>query len=182
MYVVGTIVFRTTGMFWCPNEVCSQTSVLCVHFTSEIMCPVGWDHLLRFSGHKKSSCWRFDINLWSKLTEFRMRGPFQVHYLKTLSTDKTISCRRVLLEGPAVARLVEERKPFTEIENSSPRSQQPTSRTYTKTLINIRQHNYFIIRGYMFRPFKGSSSGFLTDRVNRCCVHVHVGIPICLHR
>ena len=25
---------------------------------------------------------------------------------------------------------------------------------YSKTLIDIHQHNYFIIRGYMFRPFK----------------------------
>jgi len=33
----------------------------------------------------------------------------------------------------------------------------------TKTLINIRQHNYFIIRGYMFRLLKRSSSGLLTD-------------------
>jgi len=180
MYVVGTIVFRTTGTFRCPNEVCSQTSVLRVHFTSEFMCPIGWDYFLRFSGHKKSSGSRFDINRWSKLTEFRMRGPFQVHYLKTFSTDKAILCRWVLLEGSAVARLVKARKPFIEVEISSPRSQQPTSRTYTKTLINICQHNYFIIQGYMFRPFKLSSLGLLIDWVNRCCVHV--GIPMCLHR
>jgi len=32
----------------------------------------------------------------------------------------------------------------------------------------------------MFRPFKRSSSGLVTDWVNRCCVHD--GIPICLHR
>ena len=132
MYVVGTIVFRTTGTFRGLNEVRSQTAVLRVRFTSEFMCPIGWDHL-RFSGHKKSSCSRFDINLWSKLTKFRMCGPFQVHYLKTLSTDKAISCRRVLLEGSAVARLVEARKPFIEIEISSPRSQEPTSRTYLLT-------------------------------------------------
>jgi len=32
----------------------------------------------------------------------------------------------------------------------------------------------------MFRPFlKQSSSGLLTDQVNRC--YVHAGIPICLH-
>ena len=146
MYVVGTIVFRTTGTFRCPNEVCSQTSVLRVHFTSEFMCPIGWDQLLSFSGHNKSSCSRYDINVWSKLTGFGMRGPFQVHYLKMLSTDKTILCRRVLLEGSAVAHLVEARKTFTEIEISSLRLQQPTSRTYTKTLINICQHNYFNIR------------------------------------
>jgi len=41
---------------------------------------------------------------------------------------------------------------------------------YIKTLINIVKHNYFIIRGYMFRPFKRSSSGLIRDRVNRCCV------------
>ena len=29
----------------------------------------------------------------------------------------------------------------------------------------------------MFRPFKRSSSGLVTDWVNKCCVHV--GIPIC---
>ena len=33
----------------------------------------------------------------------------------------------------------------------------------SKTLIIIRRHNYFIIQGYMFRPFKRSSSGLLTD-------------------
>ena len=53
-------------------------------------------------------------------------------------------------------------------------------REYTKTLINIRQNNYFITQGYMFRPFKRSSSGLLTVPVNRCCVHVV--IPTCLHR
>ena len=31
----------------------------------------------------------------------------------------------------------------------------------------------------MFRPFKQSSSGLLTDRVNRFCVHF--GIPVCLY-
>jgi len=36
---------------------------------------------------------------------------------------------------------------------------------HTNTLINVRKHNYFIIRGYMFRPFKRSSSGLLTDPV-----------------
>ena len=147
MYVVGTIVFRTTGTFRCPNEVCSQTSVLLVHFTSEFMCPIGWDNLLSFSAHKKSSCSRYDINLLSKLTGFGMRCPFQVHYLKMLSSYKIILCRRVLLEGSAVARLVEAPKPFIEVEISSPRLQQRTSRTYNKTLINIRQHKYFIIRG-----------------------------------
>jgi len=30
----------------------------------------------------------------------------------------------------------------------------------------------------MFRPLKRSSSGLLTDWVNRCCLHV--GIQICL--
>jgi len=50
----------------------------------------------------------------------------------------------------------------------------------TKILIDVRQHNYFIIRGYMFRPFKQTSTGLLTDSVKRCCLRV--GIPICLHR
>jgi len=46
---------------------------------------------------------------------------------------------------------------------------------FTKTFIDIRRHNCFIIGGYIFRPSKWSSSGLLTDWVNRCCVHV--GIP-----
>jgi len=46
-------------------------------------------------------------------------------------------------------------------------------------LVIIRQHSNFFKRGYIFRMFKWPSSGFLTDCVNRCCVHV--GIPICLH-
>jgi len=50
---------------------------------------------------------------------------------------------------------------------------------YTKTLINIRQAQlFYCIQGYMFRPFKRSSLGLLTFRVNRCCEHV--GIPVCL--
>jgi len=51
----------------------------------------------------------------------------------------------------------------------------------TRTLINIRQAKlFYCIQDYMFRPFKRSSSDLLTDRVNRCCVHV--GIAIGLHR
>ena len=44
-----------------------------------------------------------------------------------------------------------------------------------QTLINIRQHNSFITRGYMFRPFKRSTSGLLTDWVNRRCVLYMLG-------
>jgi len=35
---------------------------------------------------------------------------------------------------------------------------------YTKTLIDIRQHNYLIIRGYMFRSFKRSEDDRLKCR------------------
>ena len=39
------------------------------------------------------------------------------------------------------------------------------SNSFTTTLINISQHNYFIMQGYTFGPFKRSSSVLLTDAV-----------------
>jgi len=55
------------------------------------------------------------------------------------------------------------RKRLTCIYSTFPDGRQHDVLGYTKILIDLRQHNYFIIRGYMFRPFKRSASGLLTD-------------------
>jgi len=46
-----------------------------------------------------------------------------------------------------------------------------------KNSITCQTHHLFY-GGYMFRSFIGSSSGFLWNQVNECCVHV--GIPAML--
>ena len=67
-----------------------------------------------------------------------------------------------------------------EAESDPRRLSDKASTLYTKTLIDKSSTTVLLYEATCFELFKWSSSGLLTDPVNRYCVNV--GIPICLHR